>query len=290
MALTDEQILRHYLRRLIAEKNLEFSKKSYKFKDYAGSMRANIFGKFARGNCGTFDITESNHNFQIIKEHINKTGKRLSPYNYFDLDTLIAYNAYLGKVLDNIDFIRERSQRHYYIMSDFSTAIDYTTPKYFLANAGKEETGYYDVKCPIRVLRGESGELMPERTLDAQELARKCNVDKCEEKLQRYLEERHPKEKSVDKKEDYDFIYKRRKYKIASQKHYLDENNSPIRYIVADCVEDDAYLMGYFDMEMNEFFGCVYDTEGKFVCPAIDSGVSVFKGMTVLHDSTMMNF
>ena len=71
MDQNEEKILRKYLKRRIAEKNLLFARMTHSFIEEAKSMRYVMFNSFARGTSGTFDMTTSNLNLKKIRNHID---------------------------------------------------------------------------------------------------------------------------------------------------------------------------------------------------------------------------
>ena len=149
----DLEILHKYMLRRIAEKNIVFSGMSYKFRETSKSMRTNIFRNFARGDMSYFSPTTGNINLDYINEDIYENGKSVSPYNYFDLDTLIAYDNYLERTIDEIYNSREKDGRRYFLLKDFVDVIDTKVPMFFTKNAGTKETGYYNLNRTIGTLK-----------------------------------------------------------------------------------------------------------------------------------------
>ena len=282
MNQNEEQILRKYIKRRIAEKNATFAKMTYQYRESAKLMRNNIFVSFARGNNGTFDVTTSNMNLKSIRQDIERTGNKLSPYNYFDLDTLIAYDKYLGIIIEHVEALRRKSQRHYYKIEDFDNAISFTAPKFLLENAGTFETGFYNIVCPVSLLRDANNRLSPERTPDGKAFAKKYSFQYCEDLLQSYLEDKYLSKSSkqqsteFEDEEDFDFVYNKVKYIIELEETYLDENNCPIKYIKAESAEQGLMLMGFFDASMREYVGYVYDMDNNIIFDRDDSGVSIY--------------
>lgn len=280
----EEIILRKYLRRKIAVKNFSLSGMTSGFKEDAKILRNNIFTCFARGENGAYSATPSNINLMDIRDHIRNTGNKMSPYNYFDLDTLIAYNEYLEKILSSANLNRMKDRRQTFKISDFDTALKYTVPKYFIEHAGEFETGYYDLKCPVKIFRDERRRPIPERTPDAKSFDKKYPFSYCERLLNQYLEEKHPNVNSINNSsresnqetERYDFIYKGQKYLINSEKYYLGEDNYTIRYISADSLDNRYRISGYFDLSMQEYIGNIYDMEQNFIADSAESGVDIF--------------
>ena len=274
---TEEKFLRKYLRRKISEKNKLFSSISIDFKDQAKTFRNEVFTYFARGAMNTFDYTVSNRNLKNIREHIHKNGQKFSPYNYFDLDTLIAYDAYWGDILNAASKHKEKSGKRRYSMSDFDSVLRYEVPKAYLKNYGKPETGFYNLDCPVHVLKDENNCLAPERTPDGKTFDEKYTTEYCEDLLKQYLRERHPEfyEEQENKVDPYyyDFIYCGIKYVIDTEKHYLTEEGFPIKYICAKSIVGNKDLVGFFDLDMVEYVGDIYSMEQHFLYSADQSGV-----------------
>lgn len=281
----EEIILRQYLKRKIALKNSLFSGMTSSFRDEAKIMRNNIFKHFASGKDGVCAATRSNINLMDVREHIRDTGNRMSPYNYFDLDTLIAYDSFLEMIIDSADANRIKDRKSVFDLNHFDTAIKYTVPKYFIENAGKFETGYYDINCPVRILRNERKRPTPERTPDATSFDKKYSTSYCDDLLMQYLDEKHPEDRILVSEENkyeedpsiYDFVYLGEKYRIESAEYYLGDDSQPIRYIVAYSLDRKINIRGYFDMSMTEYVGNIYDLDDNFIAVAEDSGVDIYE-------------
>lgn len=284
MNSADEIILRQYLKRKIAVKNNSFSGMTSSFRENAKILRNNIFTAFARGKDGSYAATRSNLNLRDVRDHIRNTGNRMSPYNYFDLDTLIAYDAFLEMIINQANINRMKDHKIVFDLDHFDTALKYVVPKYFIEHAGEFETGYYDIKCPVRILRDGRNRPMPERTPDARSFDKKYSVTFCERLLNDYLDEKHPEDRLLEPEdakyeEDllrYDFVYRGVQYKISSEQHYLGDDSQPIRYIVADSLDRKINLRGYFDLGMTEYVGNIYDMENNFLASPEDSGVDIY--------------
>jgi hypothetical protein len=287
MTPSEELILRNYLRRRIAEHNSKFSRMTYGFKEEAKTLRMEAFAKFARGKNGTFDMTPSNLDYKMARQYIAETGNKLSPYNYFDLDTLIAYDAYWEEIFGRV-YQTCRNRRHQYPdVKDFDTAINYSVPKWLLENAHKESAGYYDVECPVKILRDEKGKPCPEKTPNPKTFESKYPRQMCENLLDRYLAERHgsksPREIVEETPEvvdnlDYEwFTFRGKKFCIQNEQIFRDENMYPIRYIRGCSVDGYYILSGFFDVDDSEYTGDLYDDEGNFVHDRSETGVSMIK-------------
>lgn len=272
--------LRKYLKRKIAEKNIVFNGMSYKFKEQSKRMRNNIYLTFARGKNSSYDMTTSNLNLKYIREDISIAHKDLSPYNYFDLDTLIAYDKYLEIVIDEIYNSREKRGRSYFVIDDFSSVIERIAPEYLISHAGEKETGFYNINCPIQTLQNSFGKITYERTPDKRAFEKNNSKSECEKLLSKYLKEKHStQENDIQKKEEEisepDFYLKNIGFWIENEQNFLDENNYPIKYIVASSQDNKTHVCGFFDISMNVYHGDVYDFEMNIVYDKAQSGAII---------------
>jgi len=275
MTPEEELILRDYFRKKIAEKNTEFSKMSSRFIPEAKKFRKDLFTSFARAQHSSNAATTSNLNLMKVREHIDRYITDMSPYNYFDLDTLIAYDAYLDRVFLEAETLKNRDIREFYNITDFETAR-YNASKYFIENAGTVQSGYYDLSCPVRVLKNENGKLMYEPTLYGSKFDKKYKGVDCEILLYDYMEEKKTKieesksqkqpEKPQEEKVET-FEYNAKTYVIDSSTLYMGPNFCLVHYIVAHEVNNSTSLVGYFDKDKKPYFGELYDIRGFVKIP-----------------------
>lgn len=294
MTPEEELILRNYLRRKIAEKNMKFAKMSSKFQNPAKAFRIELFRTFARGTSGSNAAIPSNLNIMSVFEHMNRYCTGVSPYNYFDLDTLIAYDAFLDRLFFEAEAFKDKDCRDFYNISDFEKA-KYVTHKFFVENEGTMQTGYYDLSCPVRILRNENRRPVFERTPTAKSFDRQYKFTYCEELLDDYLAEKHLPQsviateevKNVNQQEleesdvqsqgeDCDFLFRGVPYLIDFVEYYLDSELNPIRYVYANSLDNTSILSGCFDSRMEPYEGEIYDMEYNEVTHR-HSGVSVMR-------------
>lgn len=275
----DLKVLRNYLRRKIAEKNSEFGGMSSRFMEESKLWRTVIFRNFAQGDAGKFSQTTGNINLQYIYEDISKNNKSISPYNYFDLDTLIAYDSYLGQIIECIEDSRKSDGRRYFMPKDFHEAIGRKVSKFFVKNAGTSETGYYNLSRTIVPLKDNNNKLIYERTPGKKAFENNYSEEDCNRLLQKYLSERHLEKFEID--EDMESMYESieiygKKFYITSTEVYLDANCSPIKYIVAVTEDNCTEIRGFLKLSGEIYYGDVYDTDGNFVYDRDQSGLAMF--------------
>ena len=71
----------------------------------------------------------------------------------------------------------------FFDIKDFTDALSRDVPKFFSENAGTEKTGYYDLDCPVRIMRDEKKRPNPERTPDAKSFDAKYSLQSHREIL-----------------------------------------------------------------------------------------------------------
>ncbi len=269
--------LRKYLRRQIAEKNNQYNGITKGFVIEGRMMRSDIVRQFSRGCNEAYRIADK----------LSTCSKDLSAYNFYDLDTLIAYNAFMGRVILEAENNRRRRNSRYFVSGDLNKAINLDTPAYFLANAGSEATGYYNPKHSVTVLTDEKNKLMYERTPDKRAFENKYNMYELEKCLSRYIEERHPKKQIViDNPIDEDECTQEdlfsveniggRNYFITKEQSYCNEHFVPIRYVEGHTKDGRFAIRGFVDCEGIEWCGDVYDFDGNIVVDREQSGIDLY--------------
>lgn len=280
MGNIDEKVLREYVRRLIAGQNAELSRMVYKFKESTGRMRGEIYRNFARGDMSYFSKTTGNLNLSEINDDIKDSGKKLSAYNYFDLDTLIAYHKYLEYIIENLYTRRNDAGRGYFLLSDFEDVINKKASTFFNKNYGTEDTGYYSLNKTIVALRDSKGKLAPESTMAKKSFTSKYSQVDFPSMLEEYLDAKHPN-RNVSQDDEYkSFKFNGKTYFIYREELYMSAEGNPIKYIVAS-TNHGTDLRGFFDMAGNVYHGDIYSTDGKEYFDNEQSGVLITgKGAT----------
>lgn len=299
----DTVALSKYLKRLIAEKNRVIGGMSHNFLTESRDLRNDIYRQFARGG----------NDLYLIDRDIAYRGKRdISIYNYFDLDTLIAYNKYLDLIIRTMDSNKRFCNRNYFTPKDMGLAIKVQVPKYCLEHAGEVSTGFYNPTHPITPLRDEDGKLTYEKTPDKRSFEKKYGLTKMQDMLDEYIdtkvlamqEKQSKKEdiaqekqspdtieyvktkkannskKSMDEEMDILSLFTLnihgKKYNISHVEKYFDSNFSPVNYIVGVSDSGRFKVIGFVDIEGNEYTGDAYSADGEIVVDRSQTGLDFY--------------
>lgn len=181
MAEIDVELLRKYLRRCIAENNKKISGMCKNFVAEGRAFRNDIYREFARG---------SDYLYRIDRDIAYRGKKDVAIYNYFDLDTLIAYNKYLEAIIKCTEQNRYKSGRRYTTPMDIGRAIHEQVPKYFIFHKHEESTGFYDPENSITPLVDDKGHLAYERTPDKRAFESKHSEYQLYHMLADYIDSR----------------------------------------------------------------------------------------------------
>ena len=179
MNIQEQIILRKYIKRKIAGKNMIFAKMTSGFKQSAKTLRWDIFEAFACGRHSSNAFTSSRSDLRDARDHIFFHNTNMSPYNYFDLDSLIAYDSFLDQVLNEASISRMQDRRKMFEPKDISRAIKNTLNK-FVAEAGTFATGYYDDDHPLNIMRDDDKTPLFEKTPDARSFEQKYPLAYCD--------------------------------------------------------------------------------------------------------------
>lgn len=296
-------LIRKYLRRKIADKNKVIGGMTAKFDIEGAHLRKEILREFARGSKYVRAIEED------MKSHSS-----ISMYNYFDLDTLIAYELYLDKVIKFADRNRRNRGKYYLSPRDLHDAIKVQVPKFFCEGEQTFETGFYNPNQPITPLLGEDGKVMYERTPDKKTFESKYNLFELEKNLALYMVEKErainsssirvedneisatlPEENSdnkynaildkntqrLDETIDDEFEnmgreieFKGEKYILTHEEHFFDSDHTPIKYV--NGYGEVCKILGYLTYDNQEYVGDVYDDEENIVCTADQTGIDIY--------------
>jgi hypothetical protein len=264
--------IRAYLLRMIANKNHRLSGMidgANKFTSNRDPQKAksyhDVFNKVAEtfaGRSNTLDLEQ-------IYEHIQANPKsRFNVYNYFDVDTLVAYNEYLTKFLSMVDLRAYECGRRRATMEDFSYGFS-EVGKWLQATAGKEESGFYDKMRPMRIAKKRFKDKMifnPQKPLSQSAFDKKYNAKACEQSLKNYLQDKHgQKVTSVKDPEYIEYTYKGESFRlpVVSKEYYTDQDARGVVDIVASGREGRLYRTEYSSGEI--YKGDLYDFEGNIV-------------------------
>ncbi len=276
-------VLRKYMLRRIADKNKLFSGQTSKFLDDAKLLRNDMYSRFAGG---------SKYLGEIYAD-IESRGTKMAPYNYFDLDTLISYDRFFECVLNCAKTNKSVANRYYYKAMDFDRAINRDVPRYFDAYSGKKESGYYNRECPI-ILFQKDGRLAFSRTPDKKSFEEKYPLWYLNNLLSDYNRERFSEritrantaveaiEDTLDSMEDdLDDLYPGqmvcgKEYRVFDNKSYLGDSDYPIQYVRGSSLDGRVEVVGYVNIEGDEYIGRVYDFDGNVLCESVDSGLDYY--------------
>jgi len=276
------EALRHYYRRMIADKNKEINSLSFNFPEtIKRNMKYKLYETFAKGKGSIYDRNISILNFEQAYNYTNNKRTKEPAYKYFDLDTLIAYDMYLMNIISYLYKSRKRQCRNFSIIKDFDSAMN-NSALYSINNAGLINSGFYNLKCPVTIMRDQNKMPVYERTLTQKDFDKRYVDIDFDQLLMQYLDEKYhiygEKKEEVqevlDDSEGYEYIdHNGKQYCVLSKQIYLDSNMSPIKYIKATSVNGENELNEFFDFSMQIYSGDVYDTEGNFVCSTQDNQV-----------------
>lgn len=276
--------LRKYLRRQIAEKNNQYNGITKGFVIQGRMMRSDIIRQFSRGCIDSYRIADK----------LATSSRDLSAYNFYDLDTLIAYNAYMDRVILEAENNKRRRNGRYFVSGDLDKAINLDTPKYFLANAESEATGYYKPKHAVTALTDDNNKLVYERTPDKRAFEKKYNMYELEKMLRKYLEEKY-RRYHINNSSDEELYTEEelfpienicgRDYFITKDQPYCNEHFAPIRYIEGHTKDGRLRIIGYVDCQGQEWCGDVYDFNGNIIVDREQAGIDLYVD-GVLQDTT----
>lgn len=275
------EILSKYMLRRIADKNKLFGGQTSKFVSDAKLLRNDIYRRFAGGSKWLGEIYAD----------IESSGKKIAPYNYFNLDTLIAYDRFLECVMNVAKSNKAAANRYYYKPMDFDRAINRDVPRYFDAYNGKKESGYYDREHPIVPLK-KDGHLTFQKTPDKKSFEEKYPLWYLNKLASNYNIERHSKGAKTDEfldestdvllgDDDLEDMYPKqiicgREYYVIDNKPYMGDNYYPIQYVRGNSLDGRVEVAGYINMEGDEYIGRVYDFEGNVLVESMDSGLDFY--------------
>ena len=202
------------------------------------------------------------------------------------MDTLIAYDMYLTNVLTFLEMAKMKEGRNFSILKDFDYAMS-KSALYAINHAGTISSGFYNLKCPVTIMRDEKKLPVAERTLVKKDFDKKYSETDFDSLLMEYLDEKYhvygdrkqvqENNSSQDSAEYDSFEFKGMKFYCLSKKLYLDSNMSPIKYIEAISEDGKINLKEYFDFSMQIYSGDIYDTEGNYLHSTLDNREDLFE-------------
>lgn len=288
--LFDKKMLRQYVKRQISGKNSVIAALSHKFNLKHAIVYRDIYSSFIKGDLSS---SYSDNVLRSIYNHIEENHtKKYTPYNYFDLDTLISFNSYLEHILEETDANRIKARRSFTSQNDFLDAIK-NAPQWLIENAGTEETGYYNINKTIGFLMLNGKYFMPEKAMSKAEFEKKYNSYFCKKELAEYLGLKYQsivkesKKQNKFEQEDEEFEeekeiieYDNKSYYVVKKDYYFDKNMFPVKYIIAYCEDGKDTLIGALNLDNTEYFGDLYDNEGNYKMSEEETGIELIRKNT----------
>lgn len=214
----------------------------------------------------------------LINEHRGSNeSKRFSIYNYFDIDTLIAYNQYLQTIISEVDVATYESGRKTASLADYRKGLA-EAQKTFVNLAGSRESGFYNPKKPIGLMyRYKEGkrELFPMKAPAKNILEEKGKYYAYQALLKVYLDGRRLRNPNAQKNPgQISYKHNGRKFDLNVDKiaYYCDVEGAGLKYIEASARE--GRLFGTYRTDGSVYHGDLYDREGMLV--EIDGGGEYF--------------
>ena len=243
-----------------------------------------------------------------IYEHKMDHKDRNATYHYFDIDTLVAYNKFLERILFEAGAIAYNHDKSGRIsMKDFLKGFEDAKKVWSsLIRERSSQNGYYNKSKPVGVITTRKKgvtELSPKQPLNNDAFLNKYegelassfgdvlkDADKkkklrylygrCDTELLAYLEMKHngrdifatsevPKKRSVYR---FDYMGRTLELDIVSQEYYTDIEGKGLTSIVAEGREGRLYTTNYNDGRVYD--GDLYDRDGNLV--EVDGGGQVF--------------
>lgn len=289
----NEDMIRDYLLRRIARKNKRISgclKQVVKSNRGSYNVGFNeILGFFAGGLDGT-TMTQ-------IFDHMDRNQtKRFAPYNYFDIDTLNAYDTYLQTILSETDLVAHSNGHKWSTAQDFHKG--FMSAKSIWREGMRKSNhanGYYNYSRPITVAKGREGGytvLKPKKPMTEEQFEKKYNEGECAKQLYAYLQMKHygidvfaqaEVEQETIEREQYSYIHRGRllKLDVLKKEYYTDIEGRGLTSITAEGREGRLYTTNYNDGRVYD--GDLYDLDGRLV--QVDGGGQVFYENKNFYDS-----
>ena len=268
MAIYKEEMMRDYLLRKIARNNFRISGYLNNGEKSAKNVYSDGFNEilsfFARG----LDTAV----MKKIYRHMARTeNKHYVPYNYFDLDTLISYDAYLESIFQEVDKITTDDSSSSKFHKGFNIAKNNWRET---RHTPSVNNGYYNYDWPIGLMRSrENGclQLSPKKALSEEQFEKQYDENECINSLGSYMEFKY---NSIDvknvvdqtqKKEIYLFKYngKTLELEVVDKEYYVDIEGKALTRITAEGMQGRLYTTNYDNGSV--YNGDLYDIEGNIV-------------------------
>jgi len=278
----DKKKLRAFLLREIASSNKRITSLMYS----EAKSRRDCYNSGFNEILTRFAGDEYSESMKIIYNDIARNPKKsYAAYNYFDVDTLICYRAYLQSIITEVEGIALENRHRYPTGRDFRAGLNRVSDN-LLKNEISGSAGLYDFKSPVKIAYStESGsrKLDPQKALSREVFQKKYNYYDCKRELDEYIkvkfDERVKSKRSQEfaTEEDREFIeyrYKGQKHKLVvnSKEYYSDEDGKGVVWIRASGKIGTLYGTYYSSGEV--YNGDLYDYDGNVV--EVDGGGEVF--------------
>ena len=305
----NQDMIRAYLLRNIADKNniinglINSAVKSARL-DF-NTVFNEVLHFFAGGN--------NTEPLRLILQYNQDNNKKTPSYQFFDIDTLIAYDEYLGLLIDKIRDVKDRNKHIVASRQDFVDGFvackrvvmsrKYKLESENFVSGNKEDrkkVEHYNPSRPITLMY-KGGKLYPQRPMTQESFNKKYNVDVCEKEVELYLEEKvagktgtNHEDKLVKRGQVAEMVARKQQTKSAQYKdlgymNYEYKGNNLKLHISKKEYFVDAQGRGVVRIDANNeygrLFGCYYgdgsvyrgdlfDNDGNVV--EIDGGGVVF--------------
>ena len=260
--------IRDTLLRNIANKNRKIT-----------SIFGKVFASDSRGYSDAFSSLLSSFvgNNRLLNEVTDVEEKhsqnRLSAYNYFDMNTLYAYNRFLEVVLEELKQVQGVTER------DIFRAVD-NAGKYMRTNADKSKSNFYNLSEPVKLMyKATSGDkvVSPRRTMSETQFIRTYGVNSIDamQDVWEYFSEKRTSLKNqrreeinrdIERESEYiNYLYKGKKIRlmIEHKQYFIDENGGGVVSIRA--MGKDGTLFTTRTPSGKVYNGLLYDNNGRMV-------------------------
>jgi hypothetical protein len=278
----NETMIRDYLLRCVADRNKRISGclhsvvKSNRCSYNVGFNE--ILGFFANG-------INSEIMTQVFEHMENNPQKKFSAYNYFDIDTLYAYDTYLKSILSETDIVSAMSGHRYATATDFQKGFSVAKSKWAdMFKESSQENGYYNARTPVKLAKTLDADgytiLNPKKAMSEEQFNKKYNKFECKKALVDYLEYRHNVKNNMRDSQTDVFNYIKYNHNgktynlyVIDRKYYCDIEGRGVIQTIAEGREGRLYTSKYNDGSVYEG-EYLYDLDGQIV--ASNEGGEIF--------------
>ena len=201
-------------------------------------------------------------------EHMSANPKKsYSIYNYFDIDTLIAYRKYLENIINGVDVKLMKDNRRRATSRDLRESLS-ESRSLLRSRPGEAITGYYDVKRPVVLAKKKDKDgthLDPVKPLSREVFDKKYDWKECREELKKYISSKHMEEYQEESYDTIEYNYKGVKLvlEVKSRNYYADAEGRGIVSLRAGAKE--GMLFGSYYNDGTIYTGDFYNLDGELV-------------------------